>query len=81
MLATPLMFSCGGCASATIEQKGLTPGPLFHLLLFRDPNLAETLDVYDGSADYLRNLHLDEDELTKVKGEGGGRRGSGTGRR
>jgi hypothetical protein len=33
---------------------------------FRDPNLAETLEVYDGSAAFLKGLHLDSDELTKV---------------
>ena len=39
------------------------PSPL------RDPNLMETLDVYDGSAGYLKELELGGDELTKV-GEG-----------
>jgi Zn-dependent M16 (insulinase) family peptidase len=34
-------------------------------LSYRDPNLLETVDVYDGSGDFLRNLELDRDELTK----------------
>lgn len=71
------MYICGHRA------EGLNPHAFIHLLHLRDPNLAETLDVYDGSADYLRNLHLDEDELTKVRGGGweAGVGGSGTGRR
>ena len=32
---------------------------------YRDPNLFETIDVFDQSATYLRNLDLSEDELTK----------------
>ncbi|MDR2695828.1 MAG: insulinase family protein, partial [Deltaproteobacteria bacterium] len=34
------------------------------LLSYRDPNIARTLDVYDGAADYLRTLRLDSCELT-----------------
>lgn len=34
--------------------------------LLRDPNLMETLDIYDGSAGFLRELELGGDELTKV---------------
>lgn len=33
---------------------------------YRDPNLAETLAVYNRTADYLRELQLDEDELTRA---------------
>lgn len=33
---------------------------------YRDPNLAVTLDAYAQTADFLRNLHLDEDELTRA---------------
>jgi presequence protease len=34
-------------------------------LSYRDPNLLDTLAVYDGAADYLRNLSLSDDDLTK----------------
>lgn len=32
---------------------------------YRDPNLAETLDVYDGAADYFRSFDADEREIRK----------------
>jgi presequence protease len=35
-------------------------------LSYRDPNLDQTLIVYDQAADYLRNLDLSENELTKA---------------
>ena len=31
---------------------------------YRDPNLVETLNVYDGMADYIENLNLSEEDLT-----------------
>ena len=31
---------------------------------YRDPNLKETLKAYNGMADYIKNLNIDEDELT-----------------
>jgi hypothetical protein len=34
-------------------------------LSYRDPNLLATLDVYDGTAAYLRKVDLSDDELTK----------------
>jgi len=34
-------------------------------LSYRDPNLLETLDRYDGTAAFLRQLDLSQDELTK----------------
>ncbi|MBV7335407.1 insulinase family protein [Chloroflexi bacterium TSY] len=34
-------------------------------LSYRDPNLLETIDVYDQTAHFLRNLELSQDELTK----------------
>lgn len=34
-------------------------------LSYRDPNLLETIDVYDQTAHFLRNLDLSQDELTK----------------
>ncbi len=36
-----------------------------YLTSYRDPNLKETYDIYAGAADYLRNIELDERELTK----------------
>lgn len=38
---------------------------VFSYLSYRDPNLMETLDNYDGAADYLRQLDLHESEITK----------------
>ncbi len=32
---------------------------------YRDPNLAETLDVYDGAADYFRSFDAEEREIRK----------------
>lgn len=34
-------------------------------LSYRDPNLLETIDIYDRTADYLRQLTLSEAELTR----------------
>ena len=36
------------------------------LLSYRDPNIARTLEAYDGAADYLRTLQLDKRELTRA---------------
>lgn len=33
---------------------------------YRDPNLLKTLDVYDATANFLRELELDDDTLTKA---------------
>jgi len=33
---------------------------------YRDPNLFKTLEVFDASAQYLKNLKLSDDELTKA---------------
>ncbi|MDY7034236.1 MAG: insulinase family protein [Thermodesulfobacteriota bacterium] len=32
---------------------------------YRDPNIIKTLDVYDQTAEYLKQIHLNEKELTK----------------
>ena len=37
----------------------------FTFVSYRDPNLEKTLDVYDETADYLRNIDLSDEELTK----------------
>jgi presequence protease len=39
---------------------------LFAYLSYRDPNLLGTLEKFDASARYLRDLDLSEDELTKA---------------
>ena len=39
---------------------------VFSFLSYRDPNLDRTLEMYDQTADYLRNLDLSESELTKA---------------
>jgi Zn-dependent M16 (insulinase) family peptidase len=38
---------------------------VFTYLSYRDPNLLATLDNFDASADFLRNLDLSDAELTK----------------
>ena len=39
---------------------------LFSFASYRDPNLGSTLTAYDGSAQFLKELKLDKDELTKA---------------
>ncbi|CAL1410083.1 unnamed protein product [Linum trigynum] len=36
-----------------------------YFLSWRDPNLLNTLDIYDATGDFLRELELDNDTLTK----------------
>ena len=36
-----------------------------YMVSYRDPHLAETLDVYRGLPEYLRNFEADEREMTK----------------
>ena len=38
----------------------------FGFLSYRDPNLVQSLDVYDQTGQYLKGLELDESELTKA---------------
>lgn len=38
----------------------------FNYLSYRDPNLDQTLQAFDQTADYLRRLELSESELTKA---------------
>ncbi|MEM7346160.1 MAG: insulinase family protein [Chloroflexota bacterium] len=38
---------------------------VFSYLSYRDPNLLKTLDNYDQTANFLRNLDLSDDEVTK----------------
>jgi Zn-dependent M16 (insulinase) family peptidase len=38
---------------------------VFDFLSYRDPNLLQTLDSYDGAARFLRELDLSADELAK----------------
>ena len=38
----------------------------YSLISYRDPNLTETLGVYDEIADFLSNLDLSSEELTKI---------------
>ncbi len=39
---------------------------VLNFLSYRDPNLLETLDVFDQTAGFLKQLNLSEDELTKA---------------
>ncbi|XP_042445670.1 presequence protease 1, chloroplastic/mitochondrial-like [Zingiber officinale] len=43
-----------------------THSGVFSYLSYRDPNLLKTIDVYDGTANFLRDLELDNDTLTKA---------------
>jgi len=38
----------------------------YGLVSYRDPNLTETLDIYDQIADYIENFNVSEKELTKI---------------
>jgi hypothetical protein len=38
----------------------------YGLVSYRDPNLTETLDIYDQIADYIESLDISEKELTKI---------------
>ncbi|XP_013628970.1 PREDICTED: presequence protease 1, chloroplastic/mitochondrial [Brassica oleracea var. oleracea] len=39
---------------------------VFSFLSYRDPNLLKTLDIYDGTGDFLRGLDVDQETLTKA---------------
>ena len=39
---------------------------VFTYLSYRDPNLIKTLDNYDGTVQFLRELEMDDDALTKA---------------
>lgn len=39
---------------------------VFSYLSYRDPNLVKTLDNYDGTVNFLRDLEMDNDALTKA---------------
>lgn len=39
---------------------------VFSFLSYRDPNLLKTLDVYDGTSSFLKELEMDDDALTKA---------------
>lgn len=39
---------------------------VFSFLSYRDPNLLKTLDVYDGTSSFLKELEMDNDALTKA---------------
>ncbi|WOL19992.1 presequence protease 1, chloroplastic/mitochondrial isoform X2 [Canna indica] len=43
-----------------------THSGVFSYLSYRDPNLLKTIDVYDGTANFLRELEMDDDTLTKA---------------
>jgi len=42
-----------------------THSGMFTYSSYRDPNLLKTVDVYDGTVDFLRSLDLTSDELSK----------------
>ncbi|KAG9155235.1 hypothetical protein Leryth_023268 [Lithospermum erythrorhizon] len=43
-----------------------THSGVFSFLSYRDPNLLKTLDIYDGTCKFLRELEMDDDTLTKA---------------
>lgn len=43
-----------------------THSGIFSFLSYRDPNLLKTLDVYDGTSDFLRELEMNDDTITKA---------------
>lgn len=43
-----------------------TRSGVLSFLSYRDPNLLKTLDVYDGTSDFLRQLEMDDDTLRKA---------------
>ncbi|KAK7405816.1 hypothetical protein VNO78_07426 [Psophocarpus tetragonolobus] len=43
-----------------------THSGVFSFLSYRDPNLLKTLDVYNGTSDFLRELEIDDETLTKA---------------
>ncbi|EPS67763.1 hypothetical protein M569_07010, partial [Genlisea aurea] len=43
-----------------------THSGVFSFLSYRDPNLLKTLDVYDGTGNFLKELEMDGDALTKA---------------
>lgn len=43
-----------------------THSGVFSFLSYRDPNLLKTLDIYDATGDFLRELEMDDDTLTKA---------------
>ncbi|KDP42318.1 hypothetical protein JCGZ_01642 [Jatropha curcas] len=43
-----------------------THSGVFSFLSYRDPNLLKTVGVYDGTGDFLRELEMDDDTLTKA---------------
>jgi len=50
-----------GCSASSNPTSGT-----FVFSSYRDPNLKKTLDTYDGAASYLKELKVDEAELTKA---------------
>ncbi|PSS29353.1 Presequence protease [Actinidia chinensis var. chinensis] len=43
-----------------------THSGIFSFLSYRDPNLLKTLDIYDATGDFLRELEMDNDTITKA---------------
>lgn len=43
-----------------------THSGVFSFLSYRDPNLLKTLDIYDATGAFLRELEMDDDALTKA---------------
>jgi Zn-dependent M16 (insulinase) family peptidase len=62
------MKHCAFCRpNHSCNAKTLFPvAGVFSYLSYRDPNLLKTLEVYDETAKFLRELDMDDDALTKA---------------
>lgn len=54
-----------GGAYGAVSRLGQHTG-IFSMVSYRDPQIDRTLDVYDRTADYLRNLSLAKDDLERA---------------
>lgn len=62
----PLPICEGVISCSRILHFGFCCLGVFSFLSYRDPNLLKTLDVYNGTGDFLRGLEMDDDTLTKA---------------
>ena len=61
-LSNPFLYSF----VSPFADKLIFMSGVFSYLSYRDPNLLKTLEVYDGTEDFLRELEMDDNTLTKA---------------
>ena len=61
-LLNPFLYSF----VSPLADKLIFMSGVFSYLSYRDPNLLKTLEVYDGTEDFLRELEMDDNTLTKA---------------